>query len=157
MPRIAYANEFDICVSISDLVSWVKDEHSPNADLAAALSLAGIDLDLAKLYDCYIERTPIGTGDVHVYSSALNKGLLVIDLYRDLTDQLDLISASLRVDRDLVESLLPRLRRFFDAADCQVLFSQSNHSRQLRLLLDESRYPLLVDESGYRQHLIFQV
>ncbi|MCQ2999758.1 hypothetical protein NLO98_08310 [Pseudomonas syringae] len=156
MPSSIYANEFDICVSISDLVSWVDDEHTPNTDLAAALSLAGIDLDLAKLYDCYIEGTPIGTGDVHVYSSELNKSLLVMDLYRGLTDQLDLVSASLRLDTDLVESLLPRLRRFFDAADCQVLFRQSNHSQQLRSLLDQSRYPSLVDESGYRQHLIFQ-
>ncbi|WP_231670875.1 hypothetical protein [Pseudomonas quasicaspiana] len=102
MPSSCYADEFDICVSISDLVSWVKDEYSPNADLAGALSLAGIDLDLAKLYECYMERTPVGTGDVHVYSSLLNKSFLVIDLYRDLTDQLDLVSASLRLDRDLI-------------------------------------------------------
>ncbi|MFK7698218.1 hypothetical protein [Pseudomonas caspiana] len=149
MLPIGYA---DICVSISDLVSWVEEKHAPDADLAAALSLAGIDLDLAKLYDCYIEGTPIGAGDVHIYSSALNKSVLTMGLYRDLSDQPDLITASLRLDPDLVESLLLWLRRFFDTAECQVLFSRSAHSRQLRLLLDETRYPLLVDESGYWQN-----
>lgn len=157
MPPIVYANEFDICVSISDLVSWMEDEHAANADLASALSIAGLDLDLTKLYDCYVEGTPIGAGDVYVYSSAVSKSLLAINLYRGLTDQLDLITASLRVDPNLIELLLPQLRRFFDAAECQVLFNQSSHSMQLRSMLDKSRYPLLVDESEYRQQLIFQV
>lgn len=61
MPSILYANEFDICVSMSDLVSWMEDEYSPNADLEAALSAAGIELDITKLYDGYFEGTPKGT------------------------------------------------------------------------------------------------
>lgn len=154
-PSIVCANEFDICVSMSDLVSWTEDEHSPNADLAAALRAAGIELDIAKLYDCYFESTPMGAGDVHVYSCAVNESLLVIDLYRDLTEQLDLITASLRIDKARLNLTLPPLRRFFDAAECQVLFSQSSHSQRLRSLLDESRYPLLVEENEYRQQIIF--
>lgn len=155
MPSIVYANEFDICVSMSDLVSWVEDEHSPNSDLEAALSAAGIDLDIVKLYDDYFECTPIGAGDVHVYSSFANESFMVIDLYRDLTDQLDLITVSLKIGKPLTHLVLPLLRRFFDAADCQVLFSQSTHSQRLRSLTDESRYPLPMGENGYRQQIIF--
>lgn len=155
MPSIVYANEFDICVSMSDLVSWVGDEHSPSADLEAALSAAGIDLDIAKLYDDYFEYTPVGAGDVHVYSSSVNESFMVIDLYRDLTDQLDLITVSLKIDKPLTHLVLPLLRRFFDAAECQVLFSQSTHSQRLRSLTDESRYPLPMGENGYRQQIIF--
>lgn len=154
MPSIVYDNEFDICVSMSDLVSWVGDEHSPNADLEAALSAAGIELDIAKLYDHYFEDTPIGAGDVHVYSSAVSESLLVIDLYRDMTDQLDLITASLRIDKTQLNFSTPLLRLFFDAAECQVLFSQSTHSKRLHSLIDESRYPFLINESGYRQQII---
>lgn len=155
MPSIVYANEFDICVSMSDLVSWVGDEHSPNADLEAALSAAGIELDIAKLYNHDFEHTPICAGDVHVYSSAVSESLMVIDLYRDLTDQLDLITVSLKIDKPLTHLVLPLLRRFFDAAECQVLFSQSTHSQRLRSLTDESRYPLPMGENGYRQQIIF--
>ncbi|WP_416363955.1 hypothetical protein [Pseudomonas sp. NFX183] len=155
MPSIVYANEFDICVSMSDLVSWVGDEHSPNAHLEAALSAAGIELDIAKLYNHDFEDTPIGAGDVHVYSSAVSESLMVIDLYRDLTYQLDLITVSLKIDKPLTHLVLPLLRRFFDAAECQVLFSQSTHSQRLRSLTDESRYPLPMGENGYRQQIIF--
>lgn len=155
MPSIVYANEFDICISMADLVSWVEDEHSPNSDLEAALSAAGIDLDIAKLYDDYFECTPIGAGDVHVYSSFENESFMVIDLYRDLTDQLDLITVSLKIDKPLTHLVLPLLRRFFDAAECQILFSQSTHSQRLRSLTNESRYPLPMGENGYRQQIIF--
>ncbi|WP_426108526.1 hypothetical protein [Pseudomonas sp. TWR1-1-4] len=155
MPSIVYANEFDICVSMPDLVSWGGDEHSPNADLEAALSSAGIELDIAELYNHYFEDTPIGAGDVHVYSSAVSESLMVIDLYRDLTDQLDLVTVSLKIDKPLTHLVLPLLRRFFDAAECQVLFSQSTHSQRLRSLTDESRYPLPMGENGYRQQIIF--
>lgn len=154
MPSIVYANEFDICVSMSDLVSWVGDEHSPNADLEAALSAAGIELDIAKLYNHYFEDTHIGAGDVHVYSSAVSDSLMVIDLYRDLTNQLDLITVSLKIDKPLAHLVLPLLRQFFDTAECQVLFSQSTHSKRLHSLIDESRYPVLINESGYRQQII---
>ena len=54
---VIHANEFDICVSMSDLVVWTEDEHSPNADLAAALRVAGIELDITKLYDYYFEES----------------------------------------------------------------------------------------------------
>ncbi len=154
MPLII-ANEFDICVSISDLVSWTEDEHFPNPDLEAVLNAAGIEIDVAKMYDDYFEDTPVGAGDVHVYSSVLNESFLVIDLYRDLTEQLDVVTASLKIDKSLLNFALPSLRRFFDSAECQVTFAQSSHSRQLHSLIDESKYPLLVTESGYLQQIIF--
>lgn len=151
---IICANEFDICISMPDLVTWTDDAQTPNADLAAALELLGIEIDIADLCDDYFNETPVGTGDVHVYASDDNDSILVIDLYRDTTDQLDIISLSLKIDPPLLTLALLPLRRFFDAAECQVAFRQSSHSQQLRSLIDESRYPVLVDESGYPQQLI---
>ncbi|WP_092295553.1 hypothetical protein [Pseudomonas sp. NFIX28] len=154
MPPIICANEFDICVSMPDFVTWAEDEHIPNADLAVALKAMGIALNITELYDTYFDDTPVGAGDVHIYPSAENESFLVMDLYRDLTDQLDIVSFSLRVDQSALYLALPHLRRFFDAAECQIAFRQSSHSQQLRSLIDGGRYPVLFDESGYLQTLI---
>ncbi|WP_047304861.1 hypothetical protein [Pseudomonas fluorescens] len=154
MTPIICANEFDICVSMPDFVTWAEDRHLPNADLAAALSTLGIALDINQLYTRYFDDTPVGTGDVHVYPSTGSQSLLVIDLYRDPTDQLDIVSVSLKIEPALLPLALPLLRGFFDAAECQVAFRQSSHSQQLRSLIDESRYPAPSDESGYHQQLI---
>jgi len=137
-----------------DFVTWAEDEQIPNADLAAALKAMGIVLNISELYDTYFDDTPVGAGDVHIYPSAENESFLVIDLYRDLTDQLDIVSFSLRVEPSVLHLALPHLRRFFDTAECQVAFRQSSHSQQLRSLIDEDRYPVRFDESGYLQTLI---
>lgn len=142
---------------MSDFVTWVEDECIPNADLAAALKAMGVTLNITELYDTYFDDTPVGAGDVHIYPSAENKSFLVIDLYRELTDQLDIVTASLKIESELLTLVLPHLRRFFDAAECQVAFRQSSHSQQLRSLIEEGRYPVLIDESGYRQQLIAHI
>ncbi|UZE36883.1 hypothetical protein LOY69_10455 [Pseudomonas sp. B21-059] len=157
MTPIICANELDLCVSMSDFVTWVEDECIPNADLAAALKAMGVTLNITELYDTYFDDTPVGAGDVHIYPSAENKSFLVIDLYRELTDQLDIVTASLKIESELLTLVLPHLRRFFDAAECQVAFRQSSHSQQLRSLIEEGRYPVLIDESGYRQQLIAHI
>lgn len=154
MTPIICANEFDICVSMPDFVEWVEDQHTPNADLEAALNAMGIALDITELYNTYFDDTTVGEGDLHLYASAENESFLVINLYRDLDDQLDIVTASLKVEPCLLPLALPHLRRFFDAAECQVAFRQSSHSQQLRSLIDDSRYPTLMEESGYRQRLI---
>lgn len=154
---IICANEFDICVSMPDFVTWAEDEHLPNADLAAALKCMGIALDIIELYTRYFDATPVGTGDVHIYPGTESASLLVIDLYRDPTDQLDIVSVSLKIEPAAMPLALPHLRGFFDAAECQVAFRQSSHSQQLRSLIDESRYPAPVDESGYQQQLIAHI
>ena len=157
MPPIICANEFDICVSMPDFITWTEDMHIPNADLSAALSAMGIALNITDLYDAYFDDTPVGTGDVHIYPSDKNKSFLIIDLYRDPTDQLDIVTISLKIESELLTLVLPHLRRFFDAAECQVAFRQSSHSQQLRSLMDEGRYPVLIDESGYRQQLVAHI
>lgn len=154
MTPIICANEFDICVSMPDFVTWAQDGPVPNADLAAALNTLGIALDIGKLYTSYFDDTPVGAGDVHIYPGTESASLLVIDLYRDPTDQLDIVSISLKIEPRLLLLALPHLRGFFDAAECQVAFRQSSHSQQLRALIDETRYPAPADENGYRQQLI---
>ncbi|MDC7818288.1 hypothetical protein [Pseudomonas sp. BLCC-B112] len=142
---------------MSDFVTWLEDECIPNPNLAAAFKAMGVTLNITELYDTYFDDTPVGAGDVHIYPSAENKSFLVIDLYRELTDQLDIVTASLKIEAELLTLVLPHLRRFFDAAECQVAFRQSSHSQQLRSLIDEGRYPVLIDESGYRQQLIAHI
>ncbi|NBF03974.1 hypothetical protein GV819_16900 [Pseudomonas sp. Fl5BN2] len=157
MSPIICANEFDICISMPDFVTWIEDEHIPNADLAAALNVMGIMLNITELYDAYFDDTPVGAGDVHIYPSTENESFLVIDLYRDPTDQLDIVTASLKIEPAVLHLTLPHLRAFFDGAECQVALRQSSHSQQLRSLIDDSRYPALVDESGYQQQLIAHI
>ncbi|AZC26760.1 MULTISPECIES: hypothetical protein [Pseudomonas] len=154
MTPIICANEFDICISMPDFVTWNDDQSAPNTDLVAALQAMGIVLDITGLHDVYFNETSVGTGDVHVYPCGKYQSVLVIDMYRELSDQLDIVSLSLQVEPAILDRVLPHLRRFFDAAECQVAFRQSSHSQQLRTLLDSGRYPAQVDESGYRQRLI---
>ncbi|MFJ7141231.1 hypothetical protein [Pseudomonas protegens] len=157
MTPIICANELDLCVSISDFVTWLEDECIPNPDLAAALKAMGVTLNITELYDTYFDDTPVGAGDVHIYPSAESSSFLVVDLYRELTDQLDLVTASLKMEPAVLHLALPHLRAFFDGAKCQIAFRQSSHSQQLHQLIDEGRYPALVDESGYQQKMIAHI
>nr|WP_306468954.1 hypothetical protein [Pseudomonas protegens] len=142
---------------MSDFVTWVEDECIPNADLVAALKAMGVTLNITELYDTYFDDIPVGAGDVHIYPSAENSSFLVIDLYRELTDQLDIVTASLKMEPAVLHLALPHLRAFFDGAKCQIAFRQSSHSQQLHQLIDEGRYPALVDESGYQQKIITHI
>ncbi|WP_081009929.1 hypothetical protein [Pseudomonas asplenii] len=155
--KIISAKEFDICVSMSDLVTWEGDDKYPNADLQAVFATLEIPVNIMELHDSYFAHPYNGYGDVHVYHAQDNGGSIVaINLYRELTDQIDLTLLSLRIESPEFDSVLAHLRSFFDSAGCQVAFEQVSHSARLRNMLDESRYPRQVEEDHdyMQQHFV---
>jgi len=155
--KIIYAKEFDICVSMSDLVTWEGEFKTPNADLQAVFTTLGIPADILELHESYFAHLYNGYGDVHVYHAENNgSSILAIDMYRELTDQIDLTLLSLRIESPEFDSVLAHLRSFFDSACCQVAFEQVSHSRRLRNMLDESRYPRRVEKNHdyMQQHFV---
>ncbi|NVZ50737.1 hypothetical protein HX792_10355 [Pseudomonas sp. B6002] len=158
MPRkTIYAKEFDICVSMSDLVTWEGDQATPRADLQALFNILEIPVNIIELYELYFAHLYSGYGDVHVYHARNNGGsIFAINLYRELTDQQDLTGLYLRIESPAFDQALTHLRSFFDSARCQVAFEQVSHSTRLREKLDENRYPRRVEEDHdyMQQHFI---
>lgn len=155
--KIIYAKEFDICVSMSDLVTWEGDQKTPSADLQAVFTILEIPVDILELHELYFAHPYSGYGDVHVYHAENNGGsIFAIDLYRELTDQQDLTGLFLRIEGPAFDQALAHLRSFFDSARRQVAFEQASYSRRLRERLDASRYPRLVEEDHdfLQQHFI---
>lgn len=104
------ARDFCIAVSMSDFVTWFGDgDHDfvENAALKAALNALGVTVDLRALHVAYFERTPVGTGDVYVYQPSKNsKNVFALNLYRDLTDQMDIVSFGIGCDEHWADSSL---------------------------------------------------
>lgn len=145
--KTIYAKEFAICVSMSDLVTWEGDQTSPSVYLQAVFSTLEISVNILELHELYFAHLYNGYGDVHVYHARNNGGsIFAIDLYRELTDQLDLTGLFLRIESPKFDQALAHLRSFYDSARCQVAFEQAGYSKRLRETLDESRYPRLVEE-----------
>jgi hypothetical protein len=130
------------------------DDFEINPHIHSALDILGITADLRKLYQLYFE-TPDGQGDVHAfYGPESTRNVFAIDLYRDPTDQLDIISFGVRCDRNLEMIVKPRLRSFFDSAAIQLGFEEANISTRLRALLGESQYAVLVEAGKFARQQI---
>ncbi|MFZ3193663.1 MAG: hypothetical protein WA154_10735, partial [Moraxellaceae bacterium] len=88
--------DFYIAVSISDLVMWKGGEDVEcvgNPFLIQALNILEIHLDPVQFYFQYVEELAIGTGDVYLYKQDLKgEGIFAINLFKDVYDQLDIIS-----------------------------------------------------------------
>jgi hypothetical protein len=156
MPTIP-ARDFCLTVSMSDFVTWFGDgdnDLSENEALKAALNALGVTVDLRELYVSYFERTSVGTGDVHVYLPAENSNnVFAVNLYRDLTDQMDIVSFAVGCDEHHLPVVREKLRAFFDGASCQVHYEEANYSPRLRGMIDPKAYPVIIEESGYKQQL----
>jgi len=143
---------------MSDLVVWSgdqDDDFSPHPAIAALIATLGISVSIRDLYVLYFDRTPVGAGDVHVFSSArADRNVFAIDMYRDLTDQLDIIAVGVRCEEVLVSIVKRDLRSLFDSASCQILFEEANCSVAFRSMIDAAKFPLSVGEHGYQQNLL---
>jgi hypothetical protein len=149
--------EFFGAVSILDFIVFTgegDDDFEVNPHFHSALDVLGITADLKSLYRRYFE-TPLGQGDVHVfYGPDGTRNVFAIDLHRDPTDQLDIVSFGVRSDRDLTMIVKPRLRSFFDSAAIQLGFEEANISTRLRALLGESDYAVLVEAGKFARQQI---
>jgi hypothetical protein len=147
--------DFYLVVSMSDFVTWFGDgdgEFSANEALKSVLNALGIAVDLRALYVTYFEQTPIGTGDVFVYrTNKESKRLFALSHYRELTDQMDLVSFAVSCDEHCLSVVRGWLRTFFDGASCQVHYEEASYSSDLRRMIDQKSYPAIIEESGYMQ------
>ena len=152
------ANEFRIVVSMSDLVVWSGDQDdkfSPHPALDAITTSLGISVDIKGLHALYFEATPIGTGDVHVFSStSVPTNVFAIDIYRDLTDQLDVIAIGVRCDETAGSIVKASLRCLFDSASYQVCYEEANVLVAFRSMIDASKFPRSLGRHGYLQKLL---
>ena len=151
------AHDFCLVVSMTDFVTWPSDEGkelSENKELHSALNVLDIYIDLRTLHANYFERTPIGSGDVYVYHPNKDStNIFAVDLYRGLTDQLDIVSFAVRCEERCLTVVRSKLRSFFDQASCQVHYEEASYSPRLRKMIDPKTYPVIIDESGYEQQM----
>jgi hypothetical protein len=152
------ATEFFMAVSMSDLMRWDEDDGNacePASSLLNALNEAELTVDLRNLYFRYFDEIPLGRGDVYVYQSSKSvESSFAIDLYREFTDQLDVVTFGMTCSRLQAPAVAAHLHAFFRQASVQISFEHSSHCMALRKLIDPKQFPLMVQESGYVQKLI---
>lgn len=153
---------FTVCVSITD---WTccPDEYGPflpNADLKAALGAMHINLNLCGLCDYYFDEIAVGTGDILVFtSSRFTETYFIADLYRGMTDQLDIVTFYVSCPhQEVFEQVKPCLRRFFDQASYQFSYEESSTSMTAGSIVESRSGDTyrVIKETGYRQKVIFQ-
>ena len=154
------ALEFWGAVSMTDFVVYsgnLDDDFEINPHIKAVIEALGSTIDLRGLHRLYFDETPVGKGDVHAFHRPQgSRNVFVIDLYREPTDQLDIVSFAIRCDERLAPFVKSRLRSFFDAAEIQLAFEETHSSSRLNLMLDESRYPRLLEERGFTHRQILR-
>lgn len=153
--RLVLAREFELCVSITDLAPRSEGPTSspvPDATLMAVFGKLGLHIDLASLRHEY-DSAPTGGGDLHVFKS-IDESVVAVDLYRDPTDQLDLVCIYLRTTEQHADATAVLLTQFFSAAKVQVQFSRSSISIRLREALDSARYPQMLPGAAHPQRYV---
>jgi len=150
-------HDFHLSVSINDLVVYFGDGdedviiHPMLDTVFAALDIA---VDFRALYLTYMDRTPIGAGDVHVFQTAdLSPNRFAIDLYRELTDQQDIIQLAVTCSEPSIAMVRRCLRALFDRASQQIHLREGCICASAREMLNAARYPRLIAESGYLQNI----
>jgi len=150
------ACNFFLMVSILDLVSEVDDRLIPSREFSSFLAHVSIDLDLVRLCNFYIDQIKVGEGDVLLLrSSGDSSQVLVFDLFREKTDQFDLVSIGFICSPALRIGVSEMLFRFFNSCSTQISFSANAANGTLRDLVNESSYPRAHGTHGYAQQLMY--
>lgn len=154
MSPIVPATEFEICVSMGDFVSWtVEDKPVPNPDLQAVFDALGVKIEILSIHHDYFDDAyRAGRGDVHVYPVKGDPDtVVVLDLYSDPHDQLDLVSLLMRCKPSSVTEIARLVSVFFNGASAQVHTSQQSVSIRLRRSIDKTQYPRSISGSEFVQ------
>lgn len=137
--------DFSLAVSISDLLIRDGDgESRGNPDLLGVFETLGIGVDLPQLYRRFF-AAKLGEGDVLLYRHASQGGsAFAIDLYRGLSDQLNIVALGFRVGTD-VEAVRTALHAFFESATCQVHYEEGRGLKAVSAMLGEDEFPRIVE------------
>ncbi|WP_152554983.1 hypothetical protein [Serratia sp. DD3] len=147
------------------MTDWTccPDEYGPfcpNTDLKAALEAMHINLNICNLNDYYFDDITVGTGDILVFkSSQLTNTYFIADLYREITDQLDIVAFYVSSPhQEVFEQAKPYLRHFFDNAKCQIAYEESCSSMVVNNIVKSKSGDVyrVIKEAHYRQKVIFE-
>jgi hypothetical protein len=146
--------DFLIATSASDLVNWTGDTDEDcisNPYLVVALNLLDITIDPVILYDQFFSNVKSGRGDVYLYKNHHETpSYFAIDMYRGLTDQVDIIQIAIRANINS-NKIKVALRSFMDTIENQFCYEESHISLRVSDILDINSYPKNIEESGYKQ------
>ncbi len=152
---------FRICTSAGELTDC-PDEYGSlfsNAELTTVLEIMHIDLNLKALSDYYFDDIAVGEGDVLVFSSTrFTESYFIIDLYKELTDQLDCICFYINSPhQEVIEQIKPHLRHFFDQIEYQFSYEEKSLSATVKNLLtcQSGETWQAIEESDYLQKIIY--
>lgn len=158
--KVIESHQFYLAISMADLVSWQgdgDDDLEVRKEIQAVIDLMGLDVDIRHMHEKYFFQLKVGQGDVYAFVNEHQpENVLAIDMYRGLTDQLDIVSIFVRSAPKIAVVVRAQLRGLFDAASCQVIYKEASVLPELQKLLDVSNYPFTLAESGYKQNLIVQ-
>ncbi|WP_227818088.1 hypothetical protein [Nitrogeniibacter aestuarii] len=149
--------DFSVAVSASDLVAWKGEGDTDcvaNPLLVHILDLLAIRADPSRIYRKYFDEIAVGAGDVYLYREEVNgENVFAINLFRDLYDQLDVISFGIRTKKN-AGAVRIALRAFFDSAKYQVHYEEGSILNSVSSLLDVKTYPRTIEQNGYHQNLV---
>lgn len=149
--------DFSISVSASDFVAWVgngKTDYIGNPFLVQALSLLSIPIDPSAFYREYFDSNEVGSGGVLFYRSTQNgESICAVDLYRDIHDQLDIVTFGIRTAKNAA-GVRVVLRSFFDSAEYQIRYEEGGVLSSVATLIDRRAYPRKLPQNGYMQCLV---
>lgn len=124
-----------------------------NPLLVHVLDLLAVRVDPSRIYRKYFDEIAVGAGDVYLHREEANgENVFAINLFRDLYDQLDIISFGIRTKKNAV-AVRVALRAFFDSAQYQVHYEEGGILHSVSSLLDVKAYPRTIEQNGYQQNL----
>ncbi len=130
--------EFDIVISITDLI-FFPDENYDDVEVryefANILNYLNIKIDIPSLYYYYFDNVKGGEGDIYIYKNENNS--LVIDLYKDEFDQIDLINVLIRHGSKASDEFNKMMSSFFNSSEYKISYTANFGSHILNRVFDE--------------------
>lgn len=149
------ACDFLLEVSVWDLVDEIDGELISHPVLDDILREKFPSLDLLALCNYYSDEVLVGRGDVFLHRSSKHPAeVVVIDLYKNLQDQQDLIRFGLICSSDSQPIMAEKIVEFFASCTTQAYLGISVGHPLLRDLINPSMYPRKKAASDYSQKLI---
>lgn len=147
--------QFLITLSISELVYYPNDDEDlfvADAWFRKVVDLIDVDVNIEEIYERYYE-CPVDTGDILFFTSkSLNNAYILIDSFKEGTDQLDLVRLGVQVeDKTLVLTLKEILRKLYDK--CRVPISYKEGQGVLYNISKFENYPKKIYGSNGKVYL----
>lgn len=153
------ATEFEICVSMTDLMTWSEDDGLPvgqHPELKALFDALAANIDLLPIAIKYFENSNrAGHGDIYVFTfDNTDSTVVALDTHSEITDQLDLVSLYIKCTKAKSAEISQCVQRLFNTASVQIHASQKSVSKRLRKAIDPLSFPRMHPDSSFMQSQI---